>query len=204
MEPARMHDENRLGQLLVALFQGVLYRQPDAPLWQPLLDLQGRVRDYAATVGLELIVDEAEGYAYLRQRAAQDGESELPRLIPRRQLSYPVSLVLVMLRKKLAEFDATGGDTRLIIGREQIADQVRLFLPDTANEARLLDRIDAHINKVVELGFLHRLRGQDHQFEVRRILKAFVDAQWLHDFEQRLGDYAAHGAADADAGAEAS
>ena len=188
----RTQGGDRLGPLLVALFQGVLYRD-DGQLWQPLLDLQARVRDYCATLGLELILDEAEGYAYLRQRAAAPGEPDMPRLVQRRQLSYPVSLILVLLRKKLAEFDASGGDTRLVVGREQIADQVRLFLPDTANEARLLDRIDAHINKVVELGFLHRLRGQENQYEVRRILKAFVDAQWLSDFDQRLGDYAAHG-----------
>lgn len=187
-----MLDDDRLGPLLVALFQGVLYRDA-GQLWQPLLDLQSRVRDYCATLGLELILDEAEGYAYLRQRVAAPGETELPRLVQRRQLSYPVSLILVLLRKKLAEFDATGGDTRLVVGREQIADLVRLFLPDTANEARLLDRIDAHINKVIELGFLHRLRGQENQYEVRRILKAFVDAQWLSDFDQRLDDYAVHG-----------
>jgi hypothetical protein len=190
-----MNDQNRLGQLLVSLFQGVLYREHDAALWQPLIDLQGRVRDYCATLGLELILDEAEGYAYLRQRATAPGEPELPRLIPRRQLSYPVSLILVLLRKKLAEFDATGGETRLMIGRDQIAEQVRLFLPETGNEARLLDRMDTHLNKVVELGFLHRLRGQDNQFEVRRILKAFVDAQWLSDFEQRLAQYGAHAGA---------
>ncbi len=71
---------------------------------------------------------------------------------------------------------------------------MRLFLPQTGNEARLLDRMDAHLNKVVELGFLHRLRGQENQFEVRRILKAFVDAQWLAEFEQRLAGYAAHAA----------
>jgi hypothetical protein len=198
MDESRMLNENRLGQVLVSLFQGVLYREQDAQLWQPLLDLQARVRDYCTTIGLELILDEAEGYAYLRQRAAVEGEPELPRLIQRRQLSYPVSLILVLLRKKLAEFDATGGETRLVIGRDQIADQVRLFLPETANEARLLDRMDAHINKVVDLGFLHRLRGQEHQFEVRRILKAFVDAQWLHDFEQRLGDYGSHATAGED------
>jgi hypothetical protein len=190
-----MTDQNRLGQLLVSLFQGVLYREHDAALWQPLIDLQGRVRDYCATLGLELILDEAEGYAYLRQRATAPGEPELPRLIPRRQLSYPVSLILVLLRKKLAEFDATGGETRLVIGRDQIAEQVRLFLPETGNEARLLDRMDTHLNKVVELGFLHRLRGQDNQFEVRRILKAFIDAQWLSDFEQRLAQYGAHAGA---------
>lgn len=191
-----MNDQNRLGQLLVTLFQGVLYRESEAALWQPLMDLQGRVRDYCATLGLELILDEAEGYAYLRHRAPAPGESELPRLIQRRQLSYPVSLILVLLRKKLAEFDATGGETRLMIGRDQIAEQVRLFLPETGNEARLLDRMDTHLNKVVELGFLHRLRGQEHQFEVRRILKAFVDAQWLSDFDQRLAQYGAHAAAD--------
>lgn len=193
-EPTTPNDQNRLGQLLVALFQAVLYRDAHGALWQALMELQARVRDYAATIGLELILDDAEGYAYLRQRPAVEGEAELPRLIQRRQLSYPVSLILALLRKKLAEFDATGGDTRLVIDRDQIAEQVRLFLPQTGNEARLLDRMDAHLNKVVELGFLHRLRGQENQFEVRRILKAFVDAQWLADFEQRLAGYAAHAA----------
>ena len=119
---------------------------------------------------------------------------DMPRLVQRRPLSFPVSLILVLLRKKLAEFDATSGDTRLVIGRDDIADQMRLFLPDTANEARLLDRMDTHLNKVVELGFLRRLRAQDGHFEVRRVLKAFVDAQWLDEFTQRLDTYATHAA----------
>lgn len=194
-----LNDQNRLGQLLVSLFQGVLYRESDVALWQPLMDLQARVRDYCATIGLELMLDEAEGYAYVRQRVTAPGEPELARLVQRRQLSYPVSLILVLLRKKLAEFDATGGETRLVIGRDQITEQVRLFLPQTGNEARLLDRMETHLNKVVELGFLQRLKGQEHQFEVRRILKAFVDAQWLNQFEQRMAQYAAHGAAAEDA-----
>ena len=37
---------------------------------------------------------------------------------------------------------------------------VRVFLPPTSNEARLIDQIDAHINKVVELGFLRQAEGQ--------------------------------------------
>lgn len=57
-----------------------------------------------------------------------------------------------------------------------------------------MDRMDAHINKVVELGFLRRLRGRDDQYEVRRILKAFVDAQWLSDFDRRLEGYRQHAA----------
>ena len=41
-------------------------------------------------------------------------------------------------------------------------------------------------------GILRKLRGGDDAFEVRRILKAFVDAQWLDTFQQRLADYRAH------------
>jgi len=166
---------------------GVLYREQDTSLWQALFELQARVKDHFRLIGLDLLLDEAEGYAYLRQRAPADGETPLPRLIPRRQLSYPVSLILVLLRKKMTEFDNSGGETRLVLSREQIVEQVRLFLPDTANEARLLDRMETH--KVVESGLLHRMRGQEHQFEIRRILKAFVDAQWLSDFQLRLADY---------------
>jgi hypothetical protein len=190
-----MNDESPLGQLLVALFQGVLYRETEPALWHALLQLQDRVLDHCAPIGLEMILDDAEGYAYLRQRPMRAGEPALPRLVQRRALSYPVSLVLALLRKKLAEFDTLGDATVLVVSRDKLADEIRLFLPETANEARLLDRIDTHLNKVVELGFLRRLRGQDNEFEVRRILKAFVDAQWLGEFEQRLAEYAAHGAA---------
>ena len=190
-----MNDDNQLGPILIALFQGVIYREAGAAPWQALLDLQARVRDYAGVIGLELILDEAEGYAYLRQRVPAPDAPELPRLVQRRPLSFPVSLLLVLLRRKLAEFDATGGDTRLVVSRDDIVNHMRLFLPDTANEARLFDRMETHLNKVVELGFLRRLRGQETQYEVRRILKAFVDAQWLGDFAARLDAYAQHAAA---------
>jgi hypothetical protein len=183
-----------LSPVLIALFKGVLYQEQGPELWHALVQLQARVRDHAGVFGLELVLDEAEGYAYLRQRPAGEGEPEIPRLVQRRQLGYAVSLLLALLRKKLAEHDAAGGETRLILSRMQIVDLVQLFLPAGTNEARLVDRIDADINRVVEYGFLRRLRGQDDQFEVRRILKAFVDAQWLSELEQRLAEYRAHGA----------
>jgi len=131
----------------------------------------------------------------LRQRPPAEGEPELPRLVPRRPLGYGVCLVLVLLRKKLAESDAKTGETRLMVSRDDILELTRVFLPDTANEARQLDRVDAHINKIVEMGFLRRLRGREDQFEVRRILKAFVDAQWLGELESRLDQYREHGSA---------
>ena len=43
------------------------------------------VRDYVAVLGLDLILDESEGYAFLKSREDPDGT--LPRLIPRRPLT---------------------------------------------------------------------------------------------------------------------
>jgi len=189
--------EPDLSSLLIGLLKGVQYREQEERQWAALLNLQARVRDYVAVLNLELVLDEAEGYAFLKSRPepADDPAPRLPRLVARRPLSFPVSLLLALLRKKLAEFDAGGGDTRLVLSRDEIVELVRVFLPDGPNEAKLIDQIEATINKVVELGFLHKLKpasgglaGQAN-FEVRRILKAFVDAQWLAEFEARLTVY---------------
>src|SRR5690606_12976152 len=140
-----------------------------------------------------VVVDEAEGYAFLRSRPDLDDENgpSIPRLVPRRALSFHVSLLLALLRKKLIEFDATSGDTKLVLTREQIVEMMRVFMPEGSNEARMVDQIDAHLKKVVDLGFLRRIKGAEDHYEVRRILKAFVDGQWLADFDQRLAEYAA-------------
>jgi hypothetical protein len=183
---------------LVSLMKGVTFRDGNPPIWQALVALQPRVREYVEVLGLDLVLDEAEGYAYLRQRPVAEGEPETPRLVPRRQLGYQVSLLLVALRRKLAEFDARSAEARLVLGREEIVDLVRVLFPDSSNEARLLDRMETHINKVVELGFLRRLRGRDDQFEVQRILKAFVDAQWLGELETRIAEYRQHALANAE------
>ena len=105
-----------LSAVVVPLLKGVVYREDDAVRWSALLDLQGRVRDHVAVLGLALTLDEAEGYAFLRSAPEPDDRSAAatPRLIARRPLSFPVSLLLALLRKKLAEFDAVGSDTRLI------------------------------------------------------------------------------------------
>ncbi len=186
-----------LSTLLVVLLKGVMYHEADERLWSVLLNLQTRVRDYVTVLGLELMLDEAEGYAFLRSRTEPaDDEStvRVPRLIARRPLSFPVSLLLALLRKKLAEFDASGGETRLVLTRDDIVELIRVFLPDSSNEARLVDQIDTHIGKVVDLGFLRRLKSSSGplSYEVRRILKAFVDAQWLSEFDTRLSEYRAH------------
>ncbi len=187
-----LKENNHFSLLLIKLMKGVFYLDDDPALWQQLLELQAKVRDYVRVIGLDLSLMEDEGIAWLTVRTAEEGEMELPSLVNKRQLSFPISLLLVLLRRKLVEHDASSGDSRLILDKEDIVEQLRIFLPTGSNEARWMDQVDTYINKVVELGFVRRLQNDTNKIEVRRIIKAFVDVQWLHHFDERLQAYAAH------------
>jgi hypothetical protein len=196
-EDRKVNTPSDLSTLAISLLKGVVYRESDERNWGALISLQSHLRDYVAVLGLEVVVDEAEGYAFLKSRyqsADDTTEATVPRLIARRQLSFPVSLLLALLRRKLLEFDAIGGETRLVMTRDQIAELMRVFLKDSSNEVKLLDQMEAHMTKVTELGFLRRLKtsGGPPTFEVQRILKAFIDAQWLTTFDEQLKLYLAH------------
>ncbi len=193
-------NSSELSVVLISLLKGIIYQDNDPGRWGELLNLQSQVRDYVSVLGLELILDEAEGYAFLRSRQLIDDNNEkqsvaAPRLIARRQLSFPVSLLLALLRKKLAESDAGGSETRLVLTRDEIIELVSVFMPQSSNEAKMVDKVSRHINKVIDLGFLRLLKTNNSQqpsYEVQRIIKAFVDAQWLTDFNQRLEQYKQH------------
>lgn len=107
--------EPDLSSAVITLMKGVVYRYTHERAWKHLLQLQPRVRDYVEVLGLQVVIDEAEGYAFLR-----------------------------------------------------------VFLPATSNEARLIDKIDEHIGKVERLGFLRPAKNAEQTYEVRRVLKAYI------------------------------
>jgi hypothetical protein len=191
-----MSDEHAVGTAIIRLMQGVVYRESDEDTWLTLDRQGGGVRDHFATIGVDVVVDDVEGYAYLRSRPEVEGEEALPRLVRRRSLTYNVSLLLVLLRKRLVEFETSGGEGRLVLTTDQIVEMLRVFQAESSNEARIVDQAEKTIAKAAELGFLRLLRGQRDQWEVRRILKAYVDAQTLSDFAGRLQQYAGAGAED--------
>lgn len=191
-----MSNERAVATAIIRLMQGVVYRSTDEDTWLTLERLSAGVRDHFATIGVDVVVDDAEGYAYLRSRPEDDGEEALPRLVRRRALTYNVSLLLVLLRKRLVEFETNGGEGRLVLSTDQIVEMLRLFQAESTNDARVVDQAEATIKKAAELGFVRPLRGQHDQWEVRRILKAYVDAQTLSDFAAKLREYAGTAAED--------
>ncbi|WP_289007152.1 DUF4194 domain-containing protein [uncultured Parabacteroides sp.] len=158
-------------------------------IWNTLIlpENERDVRNYFADIHLDLIIDKSEGYAYLKQQqtSADEGENEQEtpmKLIRRRALTFHVSLLCLLLRKHLIENDQTGESTRAILSREEINSQMKLYMKESTNEAVINKQIDAAIKKVEGEGFLRRMKTEQEQYEVNRIIKAFVNADQVSEW----------------------
>lgn len=198
---------NELSVVVVSLLKGVIDRGDHETRWASLLRWESRVRDYVAVLGLELVIAEDDGYAFLRQRDAGERDDDtVPRLIHRRSLSYPVSLILALLRRRVAEHDAASGEARIVVSVDEVEGLVQPYLPSGSDEAKQRDRVESYLRQIAKLGFIRFLRGDESRFEIRRLINSFVTAEWLAQFEQRMADARGVGAAtapDADSDAPA-
>lgn len=177
--------------ILVALLKGIVYSHNEK-VWDELLrpENEADVKKYFADINLELIIDKSEGYAYLKQRQSEDEEEEAPKLIERRQLNFHVSLLCLLLRKHLIENDREGESTKAILTREEIIQLVKPFYKETTNEASQQKNINAAIERVIKEGFLRKMKTEDEQYEINRIIKAFVNADVVKDSLDKLQTYA--------------
>jgi len=199
--------ELQFSQVLIQLMKGVVYSEDNPVLWENLLNQQTRVREYLKALNLRLIIAEDEGYAWLSNRPEANGEEDteldLPKLISTRELSYPVSLLLVLFRQKLLEHDSADASNALVLEKPDIAELLKVFFKESGNETKYLKQLDTHLTKIVELGFIRRLRNNADKFEIKRIIASFIDAEWLSKFDQLLADYLKQGTGNS-SGTEAS
>lgn len=210
MSKLRIKQEGKaLSTVLIKLLQGFLL-QEDKPSWDALQVQQTVVREFFATLGLHLHLDENDGYAFLRTVSMDEnddgkiiGESAIGNLqheeiIEKKKLtlmrkiplSFEVSLLCVLLREALDQFDATvHDDHRLIMTKSDIYDLLKLYFPDKHDETKLIRRWDGIINKVIELGFIRELRLDNSRIEVLRIIKAIIDAERVGEMKRTMQRY---------------
>lgn len=170
---------------IIKLFTGVLYKNDQPKLWLELEKSYAQISDYLKPLGVDVIFDEAEGYAYLQNL---EMEEDFPVLLRKRTLSYKVSLLIVLLRKRLTQLDMQSDESRAIVATEEIVEMFELFLGESFNEVKQRKEIEGTIKKVVDLGFLKKLQNSEN-YEIKRVIKSFVDAQWMDEFDKRLDEY---------------
>lgn len=172
------------------LLRGALHDDEEEQ-WNRLIIYKAEIIGWFEQIGVELIIDQKDGYAYLRQIELDDKGATVG-LVQRRPLGYEVTLLCVILRKMLDEFELNDTSSRnLYITRKLLRVELETFFREKANRMKLIKELNRYIEEVIELGYLKRLRSdsantEDDSFEVRRILKARFDEDTLQYFLQQL------------------
>jgi len=171
----------------VRLLQDAIYSD-DADLWATLLRYRPHIENYFQEIGLNLIVHEEDGFAYLKQ-ADQEDSTGIPRLFRRDKLTKGVAVVGVVLREQLLQFDEKVHDEgRLVLRKEEILQLVAPFFPGSNDEIKADKRIEGYLNKAEEIGLLRKLSGgeSDERYEVRRVIKARFPVETLKVLREQL------------------
>ena len=182
---------------LVALLKGVVYSRNEK-IWDEIINPQNTkdIQNYFADINLDVIVDKEEGFAYLKQKIDDNDdenkkeEHKISNLIEKRQLDFHVSLLCLLLRKHLIENDREGEQKQAILSRKEILKELKPFYGETTNEPKQAKKIEAAINKLIKEGFLRKMNTEEEQYEINRIIKAFVNADIIQDYLEKLQIYA--------------
>jgi len=180
----------------VKLLQDVVYASDDSRIWSDILGSRNRLKDYFARIGLMLIVDEGNGYAYLRQidedlENLDRGYTELPKLYRQSRLGYGASLICVILREALRRYESEELDSDLcVVGEDELFDQWKVFFPEQSDEKKQFKDFQAALRQAGEAGFARKLpKSEPAAWEVRRIIKAKLDARRLEQLRDDLKAY---------------
>jgi hypothetical protein len=174
---------------IVRLLKSTVER--NSSVWDDIINYQNEIQVYISKIGLELIVKKDEGFAFIKQ--LEDNEGNTLGLVQRRQIGFETSIVLVVLRQSLEDFDSnpTQLATEKFITNSEIKDELELFLPDKYNKVKFINELDKYINAAVELGYLKEINKKDNvtKYQIHRIIKEKITLDILQDFENKLNDY---------------
>jgi hypothetical protein len=175
---------------IVKLLKGSIERNSN--VWDDVVNYQSEIQDFISQIGLELIVKKEEGFAFIKQY--EDSEGNTLGLVTRRQIGFETSIVLVVLRQSLEEFDSNPTQFQVsekFITDTEIKEEVELFLPEKFNRVKFLKELDGYIKKIVELGYLSEVNRKENEtkYQIQRIIKEKVTLDILQEFKLKLQGY---------------
>lgn len=179
--------------VIIKLLQGPIYAD-ERLVWRDLQSWQSAIRDYFAKIGIELLINEVDGFARIMQPEAEEhDENPLPRLMRKQTMNYETTLLCVILREMLEEFDIKSEGTKLFLTQKDIKERIELFYKEQTNKSKLWKDLSRPINSLQNIGILKLTRDEvnkdNSQYEVKRILKALVNNEKLEQIKNKLGAY---------------
>jgi hypothetical protein len=173
----------------VRLLQGVVYLD-DGQVWSLICSNRTRLEEYFARIGLALVVDEAEGFAFLRQFEEDEmgvGYDTLPKLFRKSRLSYDATLLCVLFRDELRQFEEEELDNqRCVVKTSDVFELWKAFFSLNSDDVKLMKGLRAALSDLEELKFVRRFTEEPEEWEIRRILKARMPVSKVESLLQQL------------------
>ena len=167
-----MNEQRPYSKAIILLLKKTV--EKGSPVWDDIINYQIEIQEYLAVIGLELILKKDEGFAFVKQIVFDDDTTL--NLVSRRQLGFEVSIVVIVLRQILEDYDNNPVETQSfdkIITNNEIKDEVRLFLPENYNKVKEVKR-----------------NGDEVRYRIHRIIKEKVTLEDLDTFKKKLEEYA--------------
>lgn len=183
------HNITPYSKAIVKLLKSPVERT--STIWNDIIHYQTEIQEYIGQIGLELIVKKDEGFAFVRQFEDSDGNTL--GLVTRRQIGFETSIVLVVLRQSLEEFDSnpTQLAAEKFITDLEIKEELELFLQEGYNKLKFKKDLDRYIRNVVDLGYLRVISEKDNEtkYQIHRIIKEKITLDILQDFKAKLQEH---------------
>ena len=175
---------------VVKLLKGIV--EKDDVVWDIVLDYQNEIQDYISLIGLELIVKRDDGFAFFKQMKLDDDKTL--NLVSRRSYGFEVSVILIVLRQILEDFDSNPTESQAedkYVSATEIKEEAELFLPMTFNRAKFEKDLDRYIDSIVGFGFLVEAKHAEGEkrYKIHRIIKEKVTLDDLIEFKNTLTSY---------------
>lgn len=170
---------------LINLLQGVVRKEDNAEIWNTIRSQQFRIDEYMEKIGLSLVIDDEGGVAFLKQR----DDDVLPHLVKKQPLTFRMSLFLALLRNEINEYDSGSGEGALVIREEEMVRRMKPYFPDVSDEVKFINSIDRCFSKALEMKILVPVKDNEYEYEVQPVLRRFMDAEWLSEFNRQLDKY---------------
>lgn len=179
---------------IIKLLQGPVYVD-DKNIWRELTQWPSAIQEYFGKIGMELVINEQDGFARVLQPETEEhDDNPLPRLMKKQTLNYEATLLAVILREGLEEFDIKSDGNKFYLTQKEIKERIELFYKEQTNKSKLWKDLSKPITNLLTIGIL-KLNREDaankdnNKYEVKRIIKAFISNDKLEEIKNKLNNY---------------
>ena len=143
-------------------------------LWSALLGDENAIRSRLHELFLELVLDRVGEFAFVRNVSTT--ELKVPNAVRTAPLSFLDTAMLLVLRQMLLTGE---GEGRVIVGREEVFEQLRVYRTVERDESDFGRRLNASwLNMKNKLRVIHQAGAEDRA-EISPVLRLIVDAEQI-------------------------